>query len=151
MCHQPCPSHHHSFELLPWASDQPPCFYFGSFSSVLLITPAVIFVKHNLIMSSHAYKPPMASHCTLDKIKSIYSSLRDWAWYSPASPLQLYHSVIPSLLLFLQLCWLSCSFLMCQAVFCLSIFPLFPLPGILSSTFYLAHSFSGLILMVTFS
>lgn len=78
-----------------------------------------------MLVSSHAYKPSMPSHCTLDKIKRIYPGLCGWAWHSLDLPLQLSIFPIPSLSFSLQLCLLSFSSLKCSAVSCHSIFSVF--------------------------
>lgn len=142
-------SHPPPFELLPWPP--PPCLHFRSFWSVLHMASTVIFVKRNLIMSSHAYKPSVASLCTVAEIKRIYPGLRGWAWHSPDLPFQLSLSPIPSLSLSFPPWLFSFSSLMRQAVSCLSVFSLFPLPWMLLSMLHLAHSFLGFLLIVTFS
>ena len=103
----------------------------------------IIFVKHNLIMSSHAYKPSLVSHCTVEQRKSIDSSP---TWLDMAQP----WLTSPTLSFphFLS-CFLSShvdslSALIYPAVPYLSIFPLFSLPRTLPSTLYLTHLFSFL-------
>ena len=103
----------------------------------------IIFVKHNLIMSSHAYKPSLVSHCTVEQRKSIDSSP---TWLDMAQP----WLTSPTLSFphFLS-CFLSShvdslSALIYPTVPYLSIFPLFFLPRTLPSTLYLTYLFSFL-------
>lgn len=93
-------SHHPPFELLPrppnWPLNWPLPLFLISFPMAC----TVIFVRRNLIMTSHAYKPPVASLCTVAEIKRIYPGPRGWAWHSPDLPSQL---PLPPFLLFLAM------------------------------------------------